>query len=656
MDTSKNTSRTGQEKMHQPAEEDQIVDLTVMDDEMIDEPSKERPVYPPATEDQVFKQPRAGHQVIDQRTVAKRVEVPGKMQRGLSHRQEFSDRYCPQCGQLVQPNASFCSHCGAPLVSLKSREPVPANMAAPSAIETPAKRPKKGHKKRWKLVWIGLVVIVALWLVLGRYSQTLTKLAMDFTGSIQRTAHVTSTPKPTPLPATPTVTVRGFGSGVGPTLAAFIADNGSFGDVCRGDFKDLNLTINNAGGCTLIVSAISSTSAPFLVPLVLTYPIVIQPGDSVAVPIRFQPTSLGPKAGIIRITSNDPLSPKLVAVSGNVPPGNVRVVGSTDFGDVCPGTQAEKTISVCNVGQCNLTVTNVSFLAPCPDFIIVNNPFPAVLSPNFCLGLVLRFTPTSCGTKSCLLEIVTDDPATPVIMLVVTANAPCAAIDVPPDLGFPPEVIQNAGPCSTAEPFPISNTGGCNLVITNIWLSGTNAGDYSLLGLPSFPIILEPGHIVGEGNFNIVFAPTVMARERQATLNVTYISDPFTGATTTISRQLCGEGVLTGARVLVMHAGVPLDFVERIHLQRVVGNRNKPLLDTTDIAQNLPLVTVIPDPPCEPFQYHREYGTVSNPIQLLPGVYQVTASATINGKRKSLSVGFNVDTCDFNPTVVINFP
>ena len=40
----------------------------------------------------------------------------------------------------------------------------------------------------------------------------------------------------------------------------------------------------------------------------------------------------------------------------------------------------------------------------------------------------------------------------------------------------------------------------------------------------------------------------------------------------------------------------------------------------------------------------------------LPGSYQVTASAIINGKRKSLTVGFDVSTCDFNPTVVVNFP
>jgi hypothetical protein len=457
-------------------------------------------------------------------------------------------------------------------------------------------------------------------------------------------------------PVTPTNTVLASGKAVGPSITAFIADSGSFGDVCLGNFKDLNLTINNSGGCTLIISNITSSSGQFLVPLVLNYPIVIQPGDSAAVPIRFQPTSLGAKTGTIIIASNDPNSPnRLVSVTGNVPPGDIRVTGSTDFGDVCAGTLAEKAIAICNVGKCDLSVTNVAFVPNCPDFVLVNNPFPAVISHDSCVSVTIRYTPTSCGPKTCNLRIITDDPDMPVINITVTANTPCPAIDVPPDLGFPPEVIQSAGACSTPLPFPISNLGNCNLFITNVVIGGLNAGDYSISALPSFPIILEPGHIVGEGDMNIVFAPTAIDRARKATISVTYISDPISGAATTVARLLCGEGVYTGARVLVMHGGVPLAQVEKIHLQRINANRNKPILDTTDVAMNLPLVTVVPTAPCGPFQYHREYGTVSNPIQLLPGSYQVTATAIINGKHKSLSVGFDVSTCDFNPTIVINF-
>jgi hypothetical protein len=355
------------------------------------------------------------------------------------------------------------------------------------------------------------------------------------------------------------------------------------------------------------------------------------------------------------VASNDPNRPLLDLVyAANTPPPSVRVTGSTSFGNVCAGLTADKTLSICNVGACDLHVIGV--LAKCTDFVIVSNPFPATISPDACLQLDVQFTPTSCGTKSCTLFIQSDDPTNSAASFTVTATTPCPAIDVPPDLCFPPEVIQSAGPCSTALPFPISNLDpNCNLTVTSITISGANASDFSLSGLPSFPVILQPGHEVGEGNLNVVFAPTAIARSRTAVITVTYVSDPITGATTSISRLLSGEGVYTGARVLVMQGGVPVAQVEKIHLQRINANRNKPILDTTDVFLNAPLVTVVPGAPCGPFQYHREYGTVSNPIQLLPGSYQVTATAIINGKHKSLSVGFNVDTCDFNPTIVINF-
>jgi hypothetical protein len=239
-----------------------------------------------------------------------------------------------------------------------------------------------------------------------------------------------------------------------------------------------------------------------------------------------------------------------------------------------------------------------------------------------------------------------------VVTLNLTANTPAASIDVPPDVSFPPTVIQSVGACTSLKPFPISNTGTCNLVITGITMGGPNAGEFSLSGLPSFPIILPPGHIVGEGDLRVLFTPTEIDRDRFGTLTVTFESDSIAHATMSVTRSLCGEGVRTGARVLVTsgNPATPLATVEKIMIQRINSNRK----DTLDNAMALPLVTATPGVPCAAFQYHREYGTVSNPIQLLPGSYQVTVTAMVNGKRKSKTVGFDVSTCSFNPAIVVN--
>ena len=461
-------------------------------------------------------------------------------------------------------------------------------------------------------------------------------------------------------PVTPSVTLTATGTGTQPRIATLIPNSGSFGDVCVGAFADLDLITSDSGACPLSLSGItSSDSTQFQVAGTVAFPLSIAPGGFLDVPVRFHPTSFGPHTANISVSSNDPISPtRVIAVSGNAPSGKVSVTGSTEFGDVCAGAQAEKTIKVNNIGTlCTLNVTSVAFEPACTEFTLVNNPFPAMVSHDSGLDVVIRFTPTSAGPKSCTLVIRSDDPNNPVVTRTVTANAPAASIDVPPDQSFLPEVIQTAGVCTTKKPFPISNTGTCNLNITNVSIGGTNGGDFSLSGLPSFPIILQAGHVAGEGNLNTVFGPTAIDRDRIGTLSVTYESDPVAHTTTTVTRNLCGEGVLTGARVLVRVGGVPVSTVEKIQLQRINANRNRAQLDTNDVAQNVALQTFTPaaGTSCSPFQFHREYGTVDNPIQLLAGSYQVTATAIVNGKRQNKTVGFDVSTCDFNPTVIVDF-
>ncbi|HET8645647.1 MAG TPA: hypothetical protein VFO85_09180, partial [Vicinamibacteria bacterium] len=137
----------------------------------------------------------------------------------------------------------------------------------------------------------------------------------------------------------------------------------------------------------------------------------------------------------------------------------------------------------------------------------------------------------------------------------------------------------------------------------------------------------------------------------QGVLSVTYVSNPVTGDTTTVNRNLCGEGTLTGARVLVTAGGVPLPTVDKIHLQRIVGNRK----ESQDVVSDAPLTTVTPAAPCTAFQYHREYGSLANPIMLVPGNYQVTVQARVAGHNVRKTVFFDVTACDFNRNIAVDF-
>ncbi|MBV8400865.1 MAG: choice-of-anchor D domain-containing protein, partial [Acetobacteraceae bacterium] len=206
-----------------------------------------------------------------------------------------------------------------------------------------------------------------------------------------------------------------------PKANLMVANTGSFGDVCVGSFADEPLIVTNSGKCTLSVTGISSTSGEFLVPEVLSYPITIGPGDALPVPIRFKPLSFGTKAATITVTSDDPASPISVNVSGEAPSGKLTVTGSTTFGGVNAGCCADRTLSICNTGDCALEVTSVHFRRRSRRWKLLNNPFPAKLRPGSCLPVVIQYRAGENCPRPCELVIESDDPAMPVKHVEVLA-------------------------------------------------------------------------------------------------------------------------------------------------------------------------------------------------------------------------------------------
>jgi hypothetical protein len=209
-----------------------------------------------------------------------------------------------------------------------------------------------------------------------------------------------------------TVSVSGFAPA--PRLVLVIADSGSFGNCCVGSLKDEPLTLSNSGRCNLTVTNITSSSAEFLVPEVFSYPLTIEAGGSMEVPIRFQPASFGAKAGTITVTSDDPAGPRSITLSGNAPSGKLAVTGSAWFGGVQCCRKAFRTISVCNVGDCDLHVSKVAFEHRSRHWRLVHNPFPATLHPGSCLDVVIRYKATQKEPACSEVVITSDDPVTPV--------------------------------------------------------------------------------------------------------------------------------------------------------------------------------------------------------------------------------------------------
>jgi hypothetical protein len=76
--------------------------------------------------------------------------------------------------------------------------------------------------------------------------------------------------------------------------------------------------------------------------------------------------------------------------------------------------RAERTLSICNVGDCALHVTSVAFKRKNPHWKLVHNPFPAKLAPGSCLAVVIRYKATEKCPIASELIIKSDDPTTPI--------------------------------------------------------------------------------------------------------------------------------------------------------------------------------------------------------------------------------------------------
>ncbi len=196
------------------------------------------------------------------------------------------------------------------------------------------------------------------------------------------------------------------------------------GDTCVGANHAGTLNVCNTGKSDLIVAAITSSNPKFSVTVPSSgYPVTISHDFCFPFQVAFNPAATGPQTATLTIPSNDPATPNAtVQITGNGTEPDIRMTGSTDFGVASAWEPAEKTLSVCNTGNCPLSVASAS--VGCADFTLVNSPFPAVVGPGSCLNLIVRFTPVLPGAKSCGLTIASNDPDTPAVSRTLTARTP----------------------------------------------------------------------------------------------------------------------------------------------------------------------------------------------------------------------------------------
>lgn len=179
----------------------------------------------------------------------------------------------------------------------------------------------------------------------------------------------------------------------------------NFGNVPLHTPSTRTVQIANDGQTQLTLYASAEGDADFIVEL---NAVVVPPGDTRELRVRYLPTSPEAAAGTLRLQYNGNDSPRLIplAGSGQAVPLYFASDELVDFGSHAVGGGAQRLVSVANLGQAPLAI-DIQALPNGSPFSA--SPTSLTLAPGEERRLFLRYSPTEIGTVDFPLALRTND-------------------------------------------------------------------------------------------------------------------------------------------------------------------------------------------------------------------------------------------------------
>ncbi len=289
-----------------------------------------------------------------------------------------------------------------------------------------------------------------------------------------------------------------------------------FGNVLTGDSAVLSIEVANGGTAPLRLTGIAmeiGTDPAFSLAASPALPRVLAPGEGQAVDVRYAPAMVGDDFGRLAITSD--AGEVFVPLAGRGVDRHIMVSpGALDFGNVLVGGTAADSVEIINAGTASLSITSIGLRAGgSPDLALLNVPsLPLALAPGGRASVAVAYAPAEVGADSAVLEIRSDDPATPRVEVAISGNGVLPALTLEPNhLSFGnvrtgrSEVLR----------FTIRNTGLAVLSVDTLALEPSGSPDFALDGPPALPFSLDPG---GEQLIAVRYAPAAPGADAGAVL------------------------------------------------------------------------------------------------------------------------------------------
>jgi hypothetical protein len=209
----------------------------------------------------------------------------------------------------------------------------------------------------------------------------------------------------------------------------------------------------------------------------------------------------------------------------------------TFAGQVTGTTSAASTVTLKNNGTTGLQVTALALGgANAGDFAVSSAPLPITLAAGGSTDVNVTFTPAAAGARAGSLTVSSTDPVGNVVVSLAGTGLSPAKLQVSPTaMQFPNTTLgSSSGPLT----LTLTNTGGVNLSVQSLTLSGTNSSDFTLSPV-TLPLTIAPA---ASSTVGITFKPGALGA-RTASLSIAS-NDPASPAAVSLAGQ--GTAVATG--------------------------------------------------------------------------------------------------------------
>lgn len=236
------------------------------------------------------------------------------------------------------------------------------------------------------------------------------------------------------------------------------------------------ITLSNIGTAPLSINSINisgANSTDFTQTNNCISPLAV--GTNCTINVSFTPSTNGIKSASLNILSNDLNNPTLSASLNGTGTSVSLSTTSIVFGTQLLGTtSAAQTITLLNNANVSLTINNITIAGTNSTDFLMSTNCPTTLGAKASCNINIRFRPTAMGSRTATLSINNSDPTSPQnVNLIGTGIAPINTVS-PTSLTFSSPLNIT----STTQDITITNTGTANLIISRIYINGTNANQF----------------------------------------------------------------------------------------------------------------------------------------------------------------------------------